>query len=265
MLPNYFMIQTKKIIERVYASNIFFRLVGIFIFISVWFILANLNDSLKTYVASPVETLIALFSLLRSRVIVLDVATTAIRTIESFIPAVFLGVLAGIALGLSKKLFYSGEIMIEFFRSLPSTAILPIFILVFGINDFSRVGTAFFISFWIVLINTMYGIKNMEKSRVNVAISMGANKFQIFKEVIFWEIIPYIFSAMRLAISISLVIILITEMIIGSKYGLGVRLFEFQQTFKVGYLYAEIIIIGFMGLAINKLILLMQNKLSYRD
>lgn len=240
-----------------------FRSIGVFIFILIWFLVIHLNRSLQTYIATPEETAIALLLLFKSKIIIFDVVATLARTIGSFLPAVFLGVLAGMLLGFFKKLLYFLEVPIEFFRSLPSTTLLPVFILALGINDFARVGTAFFISFWIVLINTLYGVNSMTKTRVNVAISMRASKFQLFKEVIFWEILPYIFSAMRLALSISLIIILITEMIISSKYGLGVRLFEFQQTFKIDYLYAVIFLTGCIGFAINKILLKIQERILY--
>lgn len=239
------------------------RSIGIIILILIWFLIVHFNRQLQAYIATPEETAIALFLLFRSKIIILDIGTTLVRTIGSFLPAVFLGVLAGMMIGFFNKLFYFCEVPIEFFRSLPSTALFPVFILAFGINDLARVGTAFFISFWIVLINTLYGVRSITKTRVNVAISMRASKFQLFKEVILWEILPYIFSAMRLALSISLIIILITEMIISSKYGLGVRLFEFQQTFKIDYLYAVIFLTGCIGFAINKILLTIQERILY--
>ena len=151
----------------------------------------------------------------------------------------------------------------EFFRSLPATALLPIFILAFGVNDITRIGIAFFISFWIVLINTIYGVNHSSDLRKNVALSMHATKIQIFIYVTIWEILPYIFSAMRLAISISLVIVITAEMIIGPDYGLGIKLLNSQQTFRTDYIYAIILVTGTLGFILNKIIWLSEKRIIH--
>lgn len=240
-----------------------YKYAGILIFLIIWFSITLLNRQIQTYVANPIETFTALYSLFKTKQIVLDILATLTRTVFAFIPAVILGIISGILLGYYKKLKYVFEPIIEFFRTLPSTALLPVFILFFGINDFSRIGTAFFISYMLVLINTLYGVTNISSTRLNAALCMKANKYQLFTEVIIWEILPYIFSAMRLAISITLIVILISEMLISSKYGLGVRLFEMQQTYKTDYLYAIIFITGFLGYALNKIIILIQNRILH--
>ncbi len=242
----------------------FLPFLGIVVFILIWFFISHIGkDQFRLYLASPEETISSLVFLIRNQELALDTVATLARTISAFLPAVFFGVTLGFLLGSNRLLLNTFEILIEFFRSIPATALLPIFILAFGISDVARVGVAFFISFWVMLINTIYGITHMTKARTKVAQSMKASSLQIFKYVIVWEILPYIFSGLRLAISISLVIVVISEMVIGPKYGLGIRLLESQQTFKVGNLYAIMVVTGMMGFVLNKAILYFERDIIH--
>lgn len=241
--------------------NLCYKYLGILIFFIVWITVTASNKQIHTYIADPAETVKALISLIKAGLIFRDIAATLTRTILAFIPALICGVVLGILLGYFKRLRDIFEPIVEFFRCLPSTALLPVFVLFFGINDYARIATAFFIIIWIIVINTIYGVINIPKTRINVALCMKASKYETFKEVIMWEILPHIFSGMRLTISIGLVIIIISEMLIGAQYGLGSRLLEMQQTFKVDYLYAYIFVIGWLGFFLNKIILIVEKKI----
>lgn len=245
-------------------NSFLLQLSGVIFFIIVWMLISYVGqDNLVLFLASPQETIISSVSLLRHQGLIVDIVATLTRTVLAFLPAVFFGVIFGFLLGSQKILLDVSEPLIEFFRSLPATALLPIFILAFGINDMARIGAAIFIGFWVMVINTIYGVTHVSKIRTKVALSMKANRLQIFKYVTMWEILPYIFSGMRLTVSISLVIIVITEMVIGPTYGLGIRLLESQQTFKVGNLYAIMIATGALGFMLNKTILFFERRIIH--
>lgn len=241
-----------------------FRIAGVGLFVAVWFLAGTFGGSgTSLYIASPQETLVSLISLIRNEQLIRDIVATSLRTLTAFIPEVLFGVAAGLLLGFSRRLRYLCEIPIEFFRSLPATALLPIFILALGINDLARIGVVFFIGFWVVLINTIYGVMHSSEIRRNVALSMRANRNQIFLYVTVWEVLPYIFSGMRLAISISLVIVLIAEMVIGPDYGLGIRLLNAQQTFRVNDAYAIMVVTGALGFLLNRMIIKSEKKIVH--
>lgn len=250
---------------KTFGNNPFFlKIFGVILLVAVWHGIGVLYASqTMLYLATPRETLAALYILFRFHDLLFDIFATFLRTISAFVPAVFFGVLAGLILGFSKRLYYLCEAPIEFFRSLPATALLPIFILTFGINDVARIGIALFIGFWVVLINTTYGVTHSSELRRNVAISMHATRRQIFMYVTLWEILPYIFSAMRLTISISLVIVLIAEMVIGPERGLGIKLLNAQQTFRVDNVYAIILMTGTLGLILNKFIWINEKRVIH--
>lgn len=230
-------------------------MVGICLFVAVWIFIGQVDRrNTSLFIATPQETILSFYRLISLEHLLYDILATVFRTVSAFVPAVIFGVAVGLIFGFSKRLYYLSELPIEFFRSLPATALLPIFILAFGINDVARIGVSFFVGFWVVLINTIYGVTHSSELRKNVALSMRASQLQIFMYVTVWEILPYIFSAMRLAISVSLVIVLISEMVIGPEYGLGIKLLTAQQTFRTDNVYAIMLVTGMLGLLLNNLI-----------
>jgi NitT/TauT family transport system permease protein len=89
---------------------------------------------------------------------------------------------------------------------------------------------------------------------------MGANRFNIFKDVLFWESLPQSFIGLRSGISIALVIVIVAEMFIGTEQGLGKRIIDAQQVLNVKDMYASILITGILGYALNVLFLLIEKR-----
>jgi NitT/TauT family transport system permease protein len=101
---------------------------------------------------------------------------------------------------------------------------------------------------------------NAKKSRILAAKVMGANRFNIFKDVLFWESLPQSFIGLRSGISIALVIVIVAEMFIGTEQGLGKRIIDAQQVLNVKDMYASILITGILGYALNVLFLLIEKR-----
>jgi NitT/TauT family transport system permease protein len=89
---------------------------------------------------------------------------------------------------------------------------------------------------------------------------MGASRFKIFKDVLFWASLPQTFIGLRSGISIALVIVIVAEMFIGTEQGLGKRIIDAQQVLNVKDMYASILITGILGYALNALFLLIEKR-----
>lgn len=108
--------------------------------------------------------------------------------------------------------------------------------------------------------DSAYGVMNAKKSRILAAKVMGANRFNIFKDVLFWESHPQSFIGLRSGIRIALVIVIVAEMFIGTEQGLGKRIIDAQQVLNVKDMYASILITGILGYALNVLFLLIEKR-----
>ena len=144
-----------------------------------------------------------------------------------------IGVPLGVLLGSNEKAYRSVEFLIDFFRSTPSSALIPLFLLIFGVSDINKVAIAAFGALLIVVFNSAYGVINARKQRVMAARVMGASRWQIFKDVLIWESLQPTFVGLRSAVSMALVIVIVAEMFIGSDSGLGHRIIDAQQVLNV--------------------------------
>lgn len=238
-------------------------LVGPISVIIIWEFVAIWKNGSELYFASPQETVIAMISFLKTSDTYFDILYTLGRTIISVLISILLAVPVALFITLRRSFYIISQFNIDFFRSIPSTALFPLFLVAFGLNDAARISTAVFISFWIILLNLSHGIAYASKIKIDALTIMGASKFQIFKHVVLWESLSYLFSGIKLAVSTSLVIIIITEMLVSPIFGLGTRIFYMQQTYKIPHMYALIIFTGLLGYFISKLVLTIEQKIVH--
>lgn len=233
---------------------------GTLIFILSWWVVTALELVKPVLLPSPIATFLALWTGVLGGDLLFDFWLTLYRTLYAFVIAAILGVPVGILLGANERLYKSFEFLIDFFRSTPATAMFPLFLVVFGIGDFSKVAVAAFAGALVIFFNVAYGVMNTRKTRIMAAKVMGVPKWRVFIDVIFFETLPQTFIGLRTAISLTLVVIIVAEMFVGSTNGLGQRIIDAQQVFDMPGMYASIIATGVMGYGLNQLFLLTENK-----
>ena len=211
----------------------------------------------------PGATLMTLVTGLAGGPLLLDFGVTVARTLQAFLIAAVLGMPLGVLLGSNEKAYRSVEFLIDFFRSTPSSALIPLFLLIFGVSDINKIAIAAFGAFLIVVFNSAYGVINARKQRVMAARVMGASRWQIFRDVLVWESLQPSFVGLRSAVSMALVIVIVAEMFIGSENGLGHRIIDAQQVLNVKSMYAAIIAAGALGYALNVLFLLAERRIVH--
>ena len=211
----------------------------------------------------PLDALGALASGLAGGPLLKDFIVTVWRTVQAFLIAAAVGMPLGVLLGSNEKAYRSVEFLIDFFRSTPSSALIPLFLMIFGVSDVNKVAIAAFGAFLIVVFNSAYGVINARKQRVMAARVMGASRWQVFKDVLIWESLQPSFVGLRSAVSMALVIVIVAEMFIGSENGLGHRIINSQQVMNVKDMYASILAAGALGYALNILFLLLERKIVH--
>jgi len=212
---------------------------------------------------SPWDTLVALVTGLAGGALLSDFLVTVWRTLEAFLIAAVIGLPLGVLLGSNERAYRSVEFLIDFFRSTPSSALIPLFILIFGVSDFNKVAIAAFGALLIVVFNSAYGVINARKQRVMAAKVMGATRWQTFRDVLVWESLQPSFVGLRSAVSMALVIVIVAEMFIGSENGLGHRIIDSQQVLNVKSMYASILAAGVLGYALNILFLIAEKRIVH--
>ena len=234
----------------------------IFLFL-IWDLVVRAGFVKPILLPPPLETLKALVNGLAGGPLLKDFTVTLWRTFQAFMIAAVIGVPLGVLLGSAEKAYRSVEFLIDFFRSTPSSALIPLFLMIFGVSDINKVAIAAFGAMLIVVFNSAYGVINARKQRVMAARVMGASRWQIFKDVLIWESLQPSFVGLRSAVSMALVIVIVAEMFIGADTGLGNRIINSQQVMNVREMYASILAAGVMGYALNVLFLLAERRIVH--
>lgn len=236
---------------------------GVVLLFGIWWLISISGAVNPVLLPTPLATIQSLIATSLTGTMAKDFFATVSRTFQAFAMAGVVGVPMGVALGSSERLYRSVEFLIDFFRSTPASALIPMFILFFGISDFSKVVIAAFSALLLIIFNCAYGVMNAKRSRILAAKVMGANRFQIFRDVLIWESMPQTFIGLRNGISIALVIVIVAEMFIGTEEGLGKRIIDAQQVLNVKDMYASILITGIVGYFLNVLFLFIEKRIIH--
>lgn len=233
-------------------------LIGIFLAILIWGAIVYVWHPF--FMASPLEACVKLLELLSNKGIYTDIFYTLSGAVSGLLTGSVLGIMSGIILAYFSRYYDITSAVIEFARSIPPVALFPLFMIVFGIGILSKIALIAFTITWIMLVNSFYGVIYSSKIRKQIAQLSGANNWQLFQDVVFLEALPHIFSGLRIAVSFSLILMITSEMIFGSNYGLGLRVFESSQTYRISELYATIFITGCIGFLFNKIVLFIERR-----
>ncbi len=236
--------------------------IGVLLLLFLWQRIATsgwVNPILLPTPIATLQTLTQIF-LQPEKSLAVDLLATLRRTLQSFAIAASLGIPIGVLLGSSTRLYRSVEFAIDFCRSLPASTLIPLFLLFLGLNEANKIVAAAFSASLTIVFNSAYGVMNASKSRILAAKVMGANRWQIFKDVLLWESLPQTFVGLRSGISLALVYVIVAEMLAGADVGLGKRILDAQQVLNVKDMYASILMTGVLGYGLNLFFLVWQKR-----
>jgi ABC-type nitrate/sulfonate/bicarbonate transport system permease component len=135
---------------------------------------------------------------------------------------------------------------------MPSVAIVPVAILLLGIGDAMIVAVTVYASVWPVLINTIDGVRNLERTLIDTGRTFGLNRRKILWLVVLPAAAPYIVTGLRISLSIALILVTTAEMIAGSR-GLGFFILDQERSMNASNMYAGVILVAGLGYLLNRL------------
>ena len=234
--------------------------VGVTALILIWYVAVWYEVVDRVLLPSPFDTFQALWKGMTGGRLSFDFWRTVERTTLATLIAAAFAIPLGIFLGASEKIYRSVEFVIDFFRSTPASAMFPLFLVLFGVGDETKISVAAFGAALVILFNVAYGVMNARKTRLLAAKVMGASRLRVLTDVMLLESLPQTFVGLRNGVSLALVIVVVAEMFIGSTDGLGQRVFESQQLFAMPDMYAAIFAAGALGYGLNLLFLLIERR-----
>jgi NitT/TauT family transport system permease protein len=240
-------------------TDAFLPVVGVVSLLAIWSMVTWRQWVDPVLLPSPIATFESLWHGMEGT-LGFDFVKTVYRTAAATLIAAAIAIPVGIVLGASERLYRSLEFVIDFFRSTPASAMFPLFLVLFGVGDETKIAVAAFGAILVILFNVAYGVMNARKTRLLAAKVMGASRWRVLFDVMLLESLPQTFVGLRNGVSIALVIIVVAEMFIGSQDGLGHSVFEAQQLFDMPRMYAAIFAAGALGYGLNLLFLLIERR-----
>ncbi|MFF3333202.1 ABC transporter permease [Streptomyces sp. NPDC002888] len=164
--------------------------------------------------------------------------------------AVTAGILAGVVISVVPLLRELTASTIEFLRPIPSVALIPLAVLLYGTQLRSVLLLVVYASFWQVLIQVLYGVRDVDPVAEETARSYGLGTWARIRYVLWPTALPYVMTGVRLAAAVALILAITAELVIGAP-GLGARIAVAQTSQAVPEMYALIVVTGLLGLLVN--------------
>jgi ABC-type nitrate/sulfonate/bicarbonate transport system permease component len=191
-----------------------------------------------------------------------DVAFTVGRVLAAIVIACAVGIPAGLFLGYRRRYYQMIEGPLHALRSIPASALFPLFLIVLGVGETSIVALAAYPSLLVILVNAVTGAALANKRRLYQARLFELSAVETIIEILFYEALPSIFDGLRTAVSYSLVLVVAVEMFVGlGERGLGRAIYEYQATYRIPQTYAAVIIAGSIGILLNVIVTRLQNHM----
>ncbi|MFD6396934.1 ABC transporter permease [Nocardia sp. NPDC060249] len=183
------------------------------------------------------------------------------RSVTGFSFALVIAVPVGIAIAWYKPVSDFLNPVLELFRNTAALALLPVFVLILGIGETSKIALIGYATFFPILLNTITGVRTVDPLLVKSAVSLGFSPLRLFQKVILPAAIPSIFTGIRMAAAGSILVLIAAEMI-GARAGLGYLITAAQQNFQIPQMYAGIVAISLIGLGFNFALVALERRLS---
>jgi NitT/TauT family transport system permease protein len=183
------------------------------------------------------------------------------RAIAGFVIAVLVGVPLGILIAWYPWLHQLLDPLLELFRNTAALALLPVFTLLLGIGETSKIAIVVYACLFPVVLNTVSGVRTVDPLLVKSARSLGLSPLRLFQKVVLPSALPAVFAGIRLAGASSILVLIAAEMV-GAKAGLGYLINYAQFNFMIPQMYAGILTISAIGLIVNTGLIRLERRFS---
>jgi len=214
----------------------------------LWQILVQAGRINPLFLPAPLSVLGAMWEMTRSGELPWAVLVSLNRVAQGFIYGAVLGVLLGLIGGAVRWVEDLLDPWVAAVYPIPKSALFPLFLLWFGLGNSSKIVTIAVGVLFLVLVNTMTGVRAINPVLLKAARDLGASRLQIFVKVILPGALPNIFTGLRLGAGMALILVFITE-IEATKAGLGFLLWEAFQLMDTRHVFVGVVTFGLLGVA----------------
>jgi len=222
-------------------------LVGLYLF---WWFATSRADSL--FFPEPTDVLPAVWDdwLTDGDTWTENIAPSVVRIFYGFLLAAVVSVALGVAIGRSRRVSEYVEPIVHFVRSIPPPALLPLFLILFGIGDTQKVVLIAVGVFPPILLNTIDGVRSVDALQLDTAAAYQISRWDRITKVMIPSASPKIFAGLRISMSIAVILMVISELLAATD-GLGFRILQASRDFAYVDLWAGLVVLGILGIVLN--------------
>jgi NitT/TauT family transport system permease protein len=236
------------------------RLLFLVAILAIWQGAVAMGLADPAFVSTPASVAQSLWLLFRDGGVVSSIGTTLLEIMIAFVASVVFGVASAVVLDRNNWLDRIISPFLTAFNSMPRIALGPLFILWFGIGIASKIALAFSLGYFIMLLSTLGGLKNVDRDLLLMSRLFGASELRLFRHVRFPWALPSIFAGLKLTLIYCSAGAIIGEMI-AAKSGLGLLVQTFSGRFDVAGVMALILIVAFIVMTLTSLMDAIERRL----
>jgi ABC-type nitrate/sulfonate/bicarbonate transport system permease component len=200
-----------------------------------------------------------------SRLFLTDTATgnivpSLMRLGAGFAAGTLAGIALGIAVGRSRWAYDVLDPVLQFFRAIPPPTLVPVFIVLFSLGPQMQIASIVFSVLWPVLLNAADGARTVEALQMETARVFRLTAVERLRLVIVPSALPKIFAGLRLSLSLSLILMVFSELQPGAADGIGFQLQEASTRFDYETVWAAILLLGVLGYLLNTALLVVERR-----
>ncbi|MSQ53384.1 MAG: ABC transporter permease [Betaproteobacteria bacterium] len=227
------------------------RLLSIFspiILLAIWEIASAFGGIDTRFFPAPSEVLRAAWAMLKTGELWANLSISLVRISVGFVIGAVPGILIGLAMGLFSPVRAILQPLVDGTFPIPKIAILPLFMMIFGIGEESKYAIIAVAVIYLVLINTVAGVRNIEKIYLDVGRNYQAGRLMMFIDIALPGALPMIMTGLKLGMGIALLVIVAAEFV-GARSGIGYLIWNSWQTFQIERMYVGLFVSALLGFA----------------
>lgn len=234
---------------------------GLVLLAALWQLLPSVGVLDPKFVTPFVDVVAALWELTVSGRLWDHLSASLVRSVSGFSLAVVTAIPLGAAIAWYTPVRQVATPPLELFRNTAALAILPVFVLVFGIGETSKIAIVLFACFFPILLSTISGVGAVDQQLLRSAKVLGLSPAATFAKVVFPAAVPQIFTGIRMAGAGAILVLIAAEMI-GATEGIGFLITYNQNNFLIPQMYAAILATSILGVAVNYALVALEKRLS---
>jgi ABC-type nitrate/sulfonate/bicarbonate transport system permease component len=188
-----------------------------------------------------------------------DILPSLFRLLAGWCAAAGIGIPLGVLVGRSRYASDFLDLPLQFLRSIPGPALVPVFIILLGTESTMRIMLIAFGCVWPILLNTIEAIETVDPVQLETARVFGVPRAARLWRIVLPAALPKIFAGMRIALALAVILMVVSELV-ASTSGIGYRLLNDQIMFLLTDLWCGIVLLAVLGYALNRLFLKLEDR-----